>query len=274
MNDIQAYIRHDLKLPYLSSLAVAIIMAIVSIAGILYWSSIYPASKATSSVGSDAFNFVVILPILLISMWLAHRGKLIGLLIWPGVLFYVLYIYSFMVIGVPFNALFLLYIALVVLSAYTIIGIVASIDGSAVRQRLADLVPNRAAGGVLIALALLFIVIDAYAVITAILGNTPVDTQMQVPWIIDLIVECPALFIGGVLLWKSTKLGYVAGAGLLLQIGALLIGVPVSFVLGALLTGSPVDLSTAMFIVIGLIPLALLLFFIRRTSSGSCPSQT
>ena len=29
---------------------------------------------------------------LLVSMWLTRRGKLIGLLCWPGALFYVLYV--------------------------------------------------------------------------------------------------------------------------------------------------------------------------------------
>jgi hypothetical protein len=100
MNNLRLPVKHDLKLVYASSLAVAAIMAIVSIAGILYWSLIYPAPQAASSVGSDVFNLVVVLPILLISMWLAHRGSLIGLLFWPGALFYVLYIYTYYVIGV------------------------------------------------------------------------------------------------------------------------------------------------------------------------------
>ncbi len=56
-------------------------------------------------------------------MWIARRGSLIGLLFWPGALFYVLYTYAFYLIGVPFNALFLSYVALVALSAYTMIGI-------------------------------------------------------------------------------------------------------------------------------------------------------
>lgn len=62
-------------------------------------------------------------------MWLARRGSLIGLLLWPGTLFYVLYGYAFYLIGVPFNALFLLYVALVTVSTYTMIGLLASIDG-------------------------------------------------------------------------------------------------------------------------------------------------
>lgn len=61
----------------------------------------------------DGFNLVVGLPILLGSLWLARRGSLIGLLLWPGALFYVLYTYALYVVGAPFSALFLPYVALV-----------------------------------------------------------------------------------------------------------------------------------------------------------------
>ncbi len=263
MNDLQGFIKHDLKLMYLSSLVVAIIMAIVSIAGILYWNIIYPASQAVGSVGSDVFNLLAILPILLVSMWLAHRGSLIGLLLWPGALFYILYIYVFNIIGLPVTALFLPYALLVVLSVYTIIGLFASIDIDAARQQLLGIVPRRAASGILIALAFLFIAIDAYAVITALLNHTPVDIKMQGTWIVDFVAECPALLIGGVLLWRREAPGYVASVGLLLQIGLLLVAVPVGAVLGALLTGSPIDASSAMLLIIGVIPIALLAFIIR-----------
>lgn len=263
MNNLREFIKRDLELMYLSSLGVAIIMAIASIAGILYWNVLYPASQAVGSVGSDVFNIVAVLPILLISMWLARRGSLIGLLLWPGALFYVLYIYVFNVIGLPVTVLFLPYVILAVLSAYTIIGLIASIDVNVVRQRLAGVVPRRAAGGILVGLALLFIVMDAYAVIATLLSHTPVDLQKQTTWAVDFIVECPALLIGGVLLWRREAPGYVASAGLLLQIGALLVAVPVGAVLGALLTGSPIDASSAMLLIIGVIPIALLALIIR-----------
>ncbi|OPY30101.1 MAG: hypothetical protein A4E28_00488 [Methanocella sp. PtaU1.Bin125] len=269
MSDSPSPVRCDLKLVYAGSLAVAVLMIAVSVAGILYWRDLYPASQAASSAGSDAFNLVAILPVLLLSMWLARRGRLIGLLLWPGALFYVLYIYAFYVIGLPVTVLFLPYVALVVLSAYALIGLVAGIDGDAVRQRLASHVPHRAAGGVLIGLAVLFIAMDAYAVVDMLAGNKPIDIQTSTPWIVDLIVECPALLLGGILLWRRAARGYAAGAGLLFQIAALLIGVPVSFALGAFLTGSPMDTDTITLLFVGVVPLGLLAFFMRGRGSGN-----
>jgi len=58
-----------------------------------------------------------------------------GLLLWPGVLFYTLYWYVLYLVGAPFSALFLLYVPLVTLSAYATIAVVSSMDGEVVRRR-------------------------------------------------------------------------------------------------------------------------------------------
>ena len=64
-------------------------------------------------LAQDVFNLVVALPILLGSMWLARRASLIGLLLWPGTLFYLLYTYTHYLFGAPFNPMFLAHVALV-----------------------------------------------------------------------------------------------------------------------------------------------------------------
>lgn len=77
----------------------------------------------------------------------ARRGSLIGLLLWPGALFYLAYTYVHYLVGAPFSALFLGYVAIVALSAYTTIGLVASIDRDTARQRLSGAVRPRLVGG-------------------------------------------------------------------------------------------------------------------------------
>jgi hypothetical protein len=107
-------------------------------------------------VGQDALNLVVGLPILLGSLWLARRGALIGLLLWPGALFYVAYDYGYYVLGAPYTVLFLPYIGLVTSSMYAAIAVVIGIDGAAVREQLSGFVPARLVGGFLAGIALLF----------------------------------------------------------------------------------------------------------------------
>ena len=72
------------------------------------------------------------LPILLGSMWLARRGKLIGLILWPGALLCVPYNDIVYVCALPLGPAFLLHLCLLMFSAYTTIGLVASMDGEAV----------------------------------------------------------------------------------------------------------------------------------------------
>jgi hypothetical protein len=263
-------ITRDLTLAYVASLVIALLMTVASVAGLLYRTVIYPTDELLLSfLPNDALNLVVGLPILLGSMWLARRGKLIGLLCWPGALFYVLYVYVLYVIGMPFNALFLPYLLLVPLSAYTIIGVIASIDGQAVRQRLTGVVPARTAGGILAGLAILLIVRQIAIIVAALTNQTPVDTLERMLWIADSVVGCPALLAGGVLLWRREPLGYVAGAGPLLGYGVLAVGLIPVMVFQALYTASPVDVAgivvVLVMVAICFIPFA---FFVRGAASS------
>jgi hypothetical protein len=237
-------ITHDLTLAYLFSFVVALIMTAASAAGLLYQTAIYPTDElALSFVPSDAFNLAVGLPILLGSMWLARRGQLIGLLCWPGALFYVLYMYIPYLLGVPFNVLFLPYVALVALSAYTLIGLIASIDGEPVRRRLAGFAPAKASGGIFVGLAV-FIATRQIALIVAALANQVSHNTPEVSsWIADFTVAVPLLLAGGILLWRRRALGYVAGAGLLLGYGVLALSVIPYLVLEARYTASSIDVA-------------------------------
>jgi hypothetical protein len=279
-------ITHDLTLAYISSLAVAVLMAAVSAAGFLLGSArlygvepkvalgVTPSTAGILVPGflaQDAFNLVVGLPILLVSIWLARRGALIGLLLWPGALFYALYTYSLSLVGAPFSVLFLPFVLLVSLSAYTTIGLIASINGSQVRRRLAGGVPARVVAGILVGLALLTIAQDASgAILTAIAGTASIDPVAHRVWLVDLAVEVPAVLVGGVLLWRRKALGYVAAAALLLQYGLTPLGLAATLAIQPLVTAAPIDVVTIVgllvFCVVCFIPLA---FFVR----GSAPDR-
>ncbi|MGD9315999.1 MAG: hypothetical protein PVG56_04115 [Anaerolineae bacterium] len=254
-----------LSLAFASSLVIALLVAIVSVAGLLFGTSLYPMEEMLSlKQPTDLFTLVVALPLLLGSMWLARRGRLLGLLCWPGVLLYVLYVYVSYAIGVPFNVLFLAYVVLVALSAYTLIGLVASIDAAAVRQRLAGAVPERVAGGILVGLAILFTLMNLANVVSALTSPVP-DHLLDLPvWFVDFAVVAPAWFIGGLLLWQRRALGYVAGAGLLLLGCMLFVGVIFALVFPAFYAGSPVDLAGIVLILVtGLICFIPFAFFVR-----------
>jgi hypothetical protein len=266
-------ITRDLSLTYAVSLAVALLVAVAAIAGLLFRTTLYPTDELILAyLPVDAFHLVVGLPILLGSMWLARRGKWVGLLCWPGALLYMLYSYITNLVGVPFGVLFLPYLLLVTLSAYTTIGVVASIDGEAVRRRLTGVVPARTAGGILVGLTGLFVVINIANIVTT-LANQPASTPDLMPvWIADFLTVIPTCLIGGVLLWRRKALGYVAGAGLLLQYGLLFFGLLPVMVFPALYNASAIDgVGIALMLVCGSICLVLLALFVRSAMSDRSP---
>jgi hypothetical protein len=257
-------VRRDLTLAYAFSLVIALIMAVVSLAGLLYRSDIYPTAELIKTfLPNDVVNLVVGVPILIASMWLTRRGKLAGLLFWPGALFYVLYNYLVYLFGMPFNWAFLLYLALVTLSVYTMIGLVASIDGKAVQDRLNGAVPVKVAGGVLVGLGTLFLLRAVVVLVDALISQEPLP-RVEIALLIADFVIAPALVIGGVLLWRRQAPGYVAGMGLLFQTSMLFIGLIMFMLLQPLLTDAPlVPADILVVFVMGLVCFIPFALFVR-----------
>lgn len=272
-------IKHDLALAYAASLLVAGLVAVVSVTALIFGSAalygVDPkvATGVTAStagllvpgfLAQDVFNLVVALPILLGSLWLARRGSLIGLLLWGGALFYLLYTYAHYLIGAPFNRMFLVYVALVALSAFTTTGLTATIDGEQVRRQFTGAVPARVVGGILVGLALLTVAQDGGGSLSTIASGAHVDPGAHGIWIVDLTVEVPAMLIGGVLLWRRQALGYAVAAGLLFQFGLTPFGLAAIMAAHAVSTGSQINVASIagvlVFSAIAFVPLA---FFVR-----------
>jgi hypothetical protein len=220
-------------------------------------------------LAQDALNLVVGPLSLLGCLWLARRGALIGLLLWPGALVYALYVSALALIGAPFSPLFLPHVALVAVSAYTTIGLVANIDGETTRQRLAGAVPARTVGSLLMGLALLTLAQDAGGAIGAALeGGATLDPLARHVWTVDLVVEVPAMLVGGLLLWRRVALGYVVGAGLLFQFGLTPTGLAAIVALQPVVTGAPIDAGTIVgLLIFSLLCFAPLVFFVRGAAA-------
>jgi hypothetical protein len=254
----------DLTLAYVSSLVMALGIAFVCVAG-LVWSaeSLYAGSQLVLiSRGADAANLVILLPILLGAMWLARRSSLFGLLLWPGVLFYTLYAYVPYLVGAPFSVLFFVYAGLVPLGAFTVIGILASIDAEEVRHRWSG-APARGVG-----VALVVIAVAAYAGLTATavgaLGDPAGEAATRPLAVADWALGTPVLLLGGALLWRRSPLGYAAAPGLLLVSGLGGVAFAVAAVIDNLLSRPQTELAViAVHLVISAVSFALLAWFVR-----------
>ncbi|NIM93903.1 MAG: hypothetical protein GTO18_09365 [Anaerolineales bacterium] len=261
-------VRCKLTLVYVISLVIAVLMAGVSLAGLLFQTSIYPTEELVQGfVPNDVVNLIIGLPVLLGSMWLARRGKLLGLLFWPGALFYVFYTYTIYVFSMPLNVAFLLHLTLVTLSAYTMIGLIACIDGKVVQDRLTGAVPERFGGGVLAVLGILFLLRVVIVLVDALINLTPVTTVELALHVTDFIMS-PVWIIGGVLLRRREALGYVTGLGLLFSASMLFIGLIFALCLQPLLTsGEFVLVDVLVVFVMGLVCFIPFALFVRGVAS-------
>ena len=92
MHGSDPFLKKDITALYKSSLLIAAMMSAASVAGLLFPGFIYPTQTLRQMfMSNDLVNLLLGLPILIGSMALSKRGKLIGLLFWPGALLYILY---------------------------------------------------------------------------------------------------------------------------------------------------------------------------------------
>jgi hypothetical protein len=259
------FVTHRITPIYVFSLVIAILMTVTSAAGLLFHTNIYPTADLLKTfLSNDVVNLFIGLPILLGSMELARRGKLIGLLLWPGALFYVFYNYLVYLFGMPLNALTLVYLVLVTSSAYTTIRLVADLDGKAIQQRLSGVAPVRFAGGVLVGFGVLFFLRAIGVLVNSITHQTPVGAPELALQVADLVTT-PAWVIAGILLWRRRTLGYVTGLGFLFQASTLFIGLLILMGLQPFLTSTPFVLTDALVIFcMGLVCFIPLGLFVRR----------
>ncbi|MDL1910478.1 hypothetical protein FBQ81_07260 [Chloroflexi bacterium CFX6] len=221
------------------SVVIAALMTLLSLAGLFFQPLLYPTQELQRAfVANDMVNLFIGLPVLLVSLSLYRRGKLIGSLFLPGALLYVTYNYLAYLIATWLAVQSLFYAALVGLSAVGVFQILASVDKESVRQRLHGAVPERFAGGVLMVFGLLFFFRGSGQVYSAFTESTSFfSPEMSVVYA-DLITT-PLWIIGGWLLWRRQALGYISAGGLLCQASLLFIGLLVFFIVQPFLTGAP-----------------------------------
>ena len=229
----------NLTTAYTLSLVVAFLLTFASLGGLLFSDRLYPTDELQQAyLANDVVNLLVGLPILLGSMWLARRGKLLGLLCWPGALLYTFYNYIAYIFGIPFSGFTLGFTVLVLLSAYPVFDLLKSIDRDTLKMQLNGSVSEKFSGGALVFFGLGFFFL-AVGVITGASADQVNTSMTEVGVAIADIILSTLLFAGGILLFWRKALGYASGMGLLFAASALFIGVILVVLLQPLLTDAP-----------------------------------
>ena len=207
-----------------AALPIAFLLAALSISGIAV-PSIYvhetPAWTA-QAVGQDWFDLVIAAPWLVACGIGARSGSYRWSILLAGAYAYVIYgllIYAF---AVHFNALFLVYCATLGLASYALIGLVAALEPHPVPRRAAHV-----AGGVLVAIGVLFGALWLVEIVPALVAGTPSQALVETGLftnpvhVIDLSFVLPAHLLAGVWLWRGHRKGRLYGP-LLLAFGVLM----------------------------------------------------
>jgi hypothetical protein len=265
-------VSNDLIPVYAFSVIIASLVAAASGLGLIDHARIYPTDELLRAfLANDVVNVAIGLPMLLGSMWLTWRRSLIGLLCWPGALFFILYNYIAYVFAVPLSVAFLLHLALVTLSLYALIGLFAGIDGSAVQSELSGKVPERLAGGVLAGFGALFMLRIVGVVVNALAQQAAIPETELAVHASDFLVT-PSWVIVGVQLWRRKPLGYVAGLGLLFQASMLFVALIIFMLLQPVLTGAPFVLADVLVVsAMGLICFIPFAVFVRGAAFSRHP---
>lgn len=221
------------------------------------------------AIGQDYVTLTVALPVLVVGGILAGRGSGRARLVWLGTLAYVLYTYAIYAFHVRFNPLFLVYVALVGLSLYALIGGLATTNFEAIKARFSRRTPVKAVSIFLVLLATLFYLTWLGETVPALLaGGVPqsaVDsgTPTNAVHVLDMAWVLPAMLLAAVWLWRGRALGYVL-AGALLTFGALIVVAVMAMVASMSLYGQDVAIAEAsVFGTVALVIAAVLILYLR-----------
>ena len=137
-----------------------------------------------------------------------------------GALFYTSYFYYFSVLGVRFNPLFPVYVAIVSLSMYSLLALLFAIDPEQIKGRFGPHMPTRTTAVFLITISLIFVAIWTTTIVSYLSAGRELETVTRLVIAIDGVVLLPLSFFSGLWLWRRVPLGYVFSCMLLFDIAA------------------------------------------------------
>lgn len=220
-----------------------------------------PQKLLPGAASQDVISIVASLGLLL-SVALIRRGKEILWLVWVGLLGYLFYAYALYSFDRIYNLLFLCYIAIVGLCAYSLIGFFARADLGRVGTVGDREPPRTAAASLFLMLASLFLVLWLSILVPAMRDRIAPNGSSI--FVLDLAFFLPLLVTEAVLLFRKRPLGDALVIPILVKVATLGLSVLIG-VLIAPLFGQELDVaSVGIYALLGLGPLAFSIPFLKR----------
>jgi hypothetical protein len=183
------------------------------------------------ALAQDVVNLALVSPAMIVLAVLALRGSLRAYLVWLGVVAFTAYNYVIYAFAIPFGPLYFVWLAVLGMSIWALIGGLATLDTSAVETRCRPGRTSVVAALTLIVVGLCFAGIWLIEDIPAFLGGDTPQSVVDIAaptnpvHILDLAFFLPAVFVSGALLLRRRPLGWATAPGLLTFL--FLTGVPI-----------------------------------------------
>ena len=242
-----------------------------------------PAVMNGSARGTALVVLLAGVPVLACSMLLAARGSAAAVITWLGSVAFLLYNSLMFVFATPANQLFLLYLATLVLGAWSAGTLLRQVDVTALGRLFSRRTPARGLAVYLWVVVALNAAAWLVRIIPAVAaGGEPAylrgtGTITNVVYVQDLALWLPLLGLAAAWLWRRRPWGYLlAGAGLVMWVLESASVAVDQWYGHAAAPASPVASGAlvpafAVLAVIGLIPAALLLRGLPRVTGGRLP---
>jgi hypothetical protein len=262
------------------TIPIAVLLAVAAGGG-LFIKGLYrdTPNLVAQAIGQDAITLVVALPTLVISAFLTSRGSQRARLVWLGGLIYMVYTYVGYAFAVRFNSLFLVYVALLGCSTYSLIGGLVATDWAGIKAGFTERTPVKAVSIYLAVIAVLFYFLWlSEAVPASLTGNRPqslidAGTPTNFVQVLDMAWFLPATAITAVSLWRKQSIGYTL-AGAILTFVVLLTLAILSMVVFMVRAGQPAVIPQVMIYgVLLIVSIGMVIWYLKNLKSSHNPTQ-
>lgn len=213
------------RMPYVLAIALALDTVAATVTALVFREALRgPEVSIGSMQGTALVLLVVTLPVLVVSMVLVSRGVTVAVIGWLGALGSVVYQSVLFLVATPFNAFFFLYVALLSLSIWALVALVARMPTAELAEAIGAGAPVRVVAGYLLVNAALFLGLWLQATVPAVLSADPPafleGTGMTTGpvQILDLGFTLPLMFLGAVMLLRRRPWGFVLAGALLVML--------------------------------------------------------
>ena len=219
--------------------AVAGVLAGIAAAAGLFVSSLYRDAPfwAQQAQGTDVATLFGAVPILLVGLWAARAGSLVGRLAAISGVLYMIYNYAIFAFAVEVNPLLAMYIAILSLAVWSLS---LTLFAGATPRTLLPGLPRRTTAGVLIAVGILFALLWLGQIAGATFtGEIPVDLERaELPtnpvWTLDLAFFLPLCVVAAIGLLRRAPAAAAFALPMLIWLCLTSVGIVTAFVFATL----------------------------------------